>query len=158
MSSYVEGSLVAGEQVLYTGHISKWSVWGHMLLTALFLVAAAALIAIPIAGVIALLIAILLAVITYVKLHTTELAITNKRLVAKFGLISRSTVELNINKVESIQVHQTVWGRLFNYGSLVIAGGGNPQAPIDGISDPVGFRKAFMQAQDQAGQARIPAV
>lgn len=152
MTKYIEGSLVEGEQVLYTGRISKWSVWGHIVLTLIFLAATAVLIAtMPPAGLVTLAIAAVLAVITWVKLHTTELAITNKRVVAKFGLISRETVELNINKVESIQVHQTFWGRIFNHGSLTIAGGGNPQAPIPGISDPVGFRKAFMQAQDQAG-------
>lgn len=154
MSSYIEGTLIAGEQVLYTGYISKWSVWGHILLTIVFLGATAVLVATaPPAGLITLVIAVVLAVITWVKLHTTELAITNKRVVAKFGLISRETVELNINKVESIQVHQTVWGRIFNYGSLAIAGGGNPQAPITGISNPLGFRKAFIEAQDQAGKS-----
>lgn len=155
MSSYIEGSLVAGEQITYTGHISKWAVSGHILLTLIFLGLALALIATaPPAGMIVLVIAVVLAGITWVKLHTTELAITNKRVVAKFGFISRETVELNINKVESIQVHQSVWGRIFDYGSLVIAGAGTPQAPITGISNPLGFRKAFMEAQDQAGKQK----
>jgi hypothetical protein len=85
---------------------------------------------------------------------TTELAFTNKRVIAKFGLISRKTIELNISKVESMQVNQGILGRIFNYGTLVISGVGNPQAPILGISDPMSFRRAFMESQDSAGEAR----
>jgi uncharacterized membrane protein YdbT with pleckstrin-like domain len=48
--------------------------------------------------------------------------------IAKFGFISRSTVELNIHKIESIQVDQGIFGRLFNFSSIIVAGAGNPQA------------------------------
>jgi uncharacterized membrane protein YdbT with pleckstrin-like domain len=84
----------------------------------------------------------------WVKYKTTELAITNKRVIAKFGFISRRTVEINISKIESIQVDQSITGRIFNYGTLLIAGAGDPQAPILGISKPMEFRKAFMEAQE----------
>jgi hypothetical protein len=43
-----------------------------------------------------------------------------------------------------------LWGRIFNFGTLLIAGGGNPQAPIPGIANPLRFRQAFMEAQDAA--------
>lgn len=86
----------------------------------------------------------------YVRYKTTELAITTKRVIVKHGFIRRRTVEININKVESIQVDQEVLGRMFNFGTLVIAGAGDPQAPIAGISSPMAFRKAFIEAQDQA--------
>jgi hypothetical protein len=64
-----------------------------------------------------------------------------------------STVEININKVESIQVDQEILGRMFNFGTLIIAGAGNPQAPIPGISEPMEFRKAFIEAQERARSA-----
>lgn len=79
---------------------------------------------------------------------------TNKRVIAKFGFISRQTIELNIGKVESIQVSQGILGRVFNFGSLVFAGAGNPQAPIPGISDPMTFRRVFMETQDELARAR----
>ena len=71
------------------------------------------------------------------------------------GHISRRTIEININKVESIQVDQGIGGRIFNFGTLLISGAGNPQAPIPGISDPMLFRKAFMEAQDQPETASL---
>lgn len=142
MTSYIEGALIKDEKILYLGHISLWSLAPLILL---------GLVLLPLFG--AGLIAWLLAWIRY---KSTELAITNKRVIAKFGFISRQTVEININKVESIQVHQGVLGRIFNYGSLVIAGAGESQAPILGISDPLSFRRAFMEAQDKAQGVTSP--
>lgn len=136
MASYIEGALISGEKVIYHGHISLWSL-AHLIGLGVVLLAAWGL------GLIFLLIA-------YVRYKTTELAFTNKRVIAKFGFVSRQTVELNISKVESIQVNQGILGRIFNYGTLIISGAGNPQAPIPGISDPMAFRRAFMEAQDSA--------
>ncbi|MGB4882907.1 MAG: PH domain-containing protein [Neisseria sp.] len=134
MASYVEGALTKGEQVIYQGKVSIWSlspliiiglilffVWG---LGLLFWIAAA------------------------IKYFTTELAITNKRVIAKFGLVSRSTIEINLQKIESIQVNQGILGRILNYGSIVVSGAGNPQAPIPGISSPLQFRRAFVDTQE----------
>jgi len=136
MASYVEGALVRDEKVVYVGKVSLWSLSGRIALGLLLL---------PLFG-----LGLIFWLMAYVKYKTTELAITNKRVIAKFGFISRSTIELNINKVESIQVDQTMLGRMFSFGTLIISGAGNPQAPIPGISNPMGFRRAFMEAQDQA--------
>jgi hypothetical protein len=51
-------------------------------------------------------------------------------------------------KVESVQVEQGVIGRLFNFGTLIVSGTGASHAPLAGIADPMGFRKAFIEAQD----------
>lgn len=136
MTSYVEGALVNGEKVVHLGHISLWSVW-HLI--------ALGIVLLPAVG-----IGLIFLAIAYVRYKTTELAITTKRVIVKSGFIRRSTVEINISKVESIQVDQEVLGRLFNFGTLIISGAGNPQAPITGISAPMEFRRAFIEAQDQA--------
>jgi uncharacterized membrane protein YdbT with pleckstrin-like domain len=135
MASYVEGALVKDERIVHIGHISLWSLAGPIALGALLL---------PAFG-----LGLIFWGVAYVRYKTTELAITNRRVIAKFGFISRRTVELNIAKVESIQVDQTVMGRMFNFGTVLISGAGDPQAPIAGISDPLAFRKAFIEAQDR---------
>jgi uncharacterized membrane protein YdbT with pleckstrin-like domain len=89
-----------------------------------------------------------------IKYFTTELAITNKRVIAKFGLISRATIEINLQKVESIQGNQGILGRIFNFGSIVVSGAGNPQAPIPGISNPLQFRRAFIDTLESNGQTQ----
>jgi uncharacterized membrane protein YdbT with pleckstrin-like domain len=136
MTSYIDGALIKDEQVIYIGHISLWSL--------------APLIALGFLTVGLFGLGLIFWIVAYIRYKTTELAFTNKRVIAKFGFISRNTIELNINKVESIQVQQGVLGRIFNFGTLIISGAGNPQAPIVGISEPMAFRRAFMEAQDNA--------
>lgn len=138
MASYVEGTLIKDEKIIYTGNVSLWSLAPFIVLGVLTLVFMG--------------FGLILLAYAFIRYKTTELAFTNKRVIAKFGFISRKTIELNINKVESIQVDQGILGRIFNYGTLVISGAGNPQAPIPGISSPMLFRRAFMESQDQAAQ------
>ena len=140
MASYIEGALIKDEKVIYTGNISLWSLAPLIILGVLFLAAYG--------------LGLIFFIVAYIRYKTTELAFTNKRVIAKFGFISRQTVELNISKVESIQVNQGILGRIFNFGTLVISGAGNPQAPIPGISDPMAFRRAFMESQDNAGEIK----
>jgi len=62
-----------------------------------------------------LVIAILLTVNRYIRLVTSEFAVTNKRLLIKIGLVQRHTPELLLGKVETIGVEQEIYGRIFNY-------------------------------------------
>ncbi len=140
MSSYVESTLIDNEKVIYEAKISIWSLMPSILL-GLFLLMFYGL------GLIVWLFA-------FIRYKTTELAFTNKRVIAKFGFISRRTVELNLAKVESLQVSQGILGRIFDFGTLVISGAGNPQAPIPGISRPMTFRRSFMEYQDRARESQ----
>lgn len=141
MASYIEGALIKDEKVICTGKVSLWSEAPLIILGVLFLAAWG--------------FGIIFWVIAYIRLTTTELAFTNKRVIAKIGFISRQTVELNINKIESIQVNQGLLGRICNFGTLVISGAGTPQAPIKDISNPMAFRRAFMEYQDSANETKV---
>lgn len=141
MGSYVEGALTKGEQVVHQGRVSIWSLLPLLLLGLIFLMLYG--------------LGLLFWIAAAVRYFTTELAITNKRVIAKFGLISRSTIEINLQKIESIQVNQGILGRIFNFGSIVVSGAGNPQAPIPGISNPLQFRRAFVDTQESTGQAQL---
>ena len=48
----------------------------------------------------------------------TEFAVTDRRVIYKRGFISRHTVEMNMDKIESVDVDQSLLGRLFNYGKI----------------------------------------
>lgn len=143
MASYVEGALTKGEQVVYQGKVSVWSLLPQLLLGLIFL------------GFVGL--GLLFWAAAAIRYFTTELAITNKRVIAKFGLIRRSTIEINLQKIESIQVNQGILGRIFNFGSIVVAGAGNPQAPIPGISSPLQFRRAFIDTHESNSQSQAAA-
>ncbi|MBP5779005.1 MAG: PH domain-containing protein, partial [Campylobacter sp.] len=84
----------------------------------------------------------------FIRVKTTELALTNKRVIAKFGFISRDSVDLRLEKVESLSFSQDILGRIFNFGYIVINGAGN-KTPIPFISKPIEFKKAFENFLDE---------
>lgn len=77
-----------------------------------------------------------------VRRRTTELVITSKRIIAKFGFIRRHTFELQLAKVEGVNLHQTMTGRLLGYGTVRVHAAANP-APIPFISQPDAFKRAL---------------
>lgn len=132
MASYVEESLVTNEHVIYRGALSKWPYFFRILLGILLA---------PI------LIGFIILIDLAIKLKSTELAVTNRRVIAKFGTFRRKTFELNVDRVEAIQVDQGVWGRMLGYGTLRIAGAGNFD-PIPAVSAPMAFKKAVLESQE----------
>jgi uncharacterized membrane protein YdbT with pleckstrin-like domain len=136
MSSYVEGALVKGEKVVHVGKVSLWSLW-HLLVFGVLLL--------PVA------VGLVLLVLAYIRFKSIEMAVTTKRVIVKHGFITRNTIEINLNKVESLKVEQSILGRIFDFGTIVVAGTGASHAPISGIANPMAFRKAFVEAQDGIG-------
>ena len=134
MPSYVEGALVKDERIVHLGHISLWALW-HLIALGIVLLPAFGL-------------GLVFLGVAYVRYKSTELAVTSRRIIVKHGFISRNTIEINLNKAESIQVDQGVMGRLFDFGTLIISGTGASHAPLAGIAEPMAFRKAFIEAQD----------
>lgn len=134
MSSYVESVIGSGEQVEYETKVSIWSLLPLILLGVVLL---------PFYG-----LGLIFWVMAILRYITTELAITNKKIIAKFGFIRRNTIEMLLPKIESIQVNQSILRRMLNYGSVIVAGAGNPQAPVPGIASPIEFRKKFMEIQE----------
>lgn len=78
--------------------------------------------------------------------RTDEFVITNKRVIMKTGLVSRKVFEMTLPHIESVNVDQSILGRIFNFGTVVIVGSGGTREGFDGIANPVGFRRAFMDA------------
>jgi len=134
MASYVDSVLISGESVLHRGRVSLWPhAWKIIL----------GIVLLPLFG-----LGLVFLAWVYILYRTTEIAITNKRIIAKFGFISRSTIEISLPKIESLQVNQNVRGRMFNYGTIVVAGAGTPNLSIPGVADPLRFRRHFMEATD----------
>ena len=71
---------------------------------------------------------------------TTEIAVTDRRVILKRGLIRRHTVEMNMQKVESVDVDQTLLGRIFNYGNVTVRGTGSSFETIRRIDSPLRLR------------------
>src|SRR5215472_346839 len=75
-----------------------------------------------------------------IRRATTELAVTDRRVIYKSGIISRHTLEMNRSKVESVDVDQPLLGRFLGFGTVIVRGTGGSLEPIRMISDPLTFR------------------
>jgi uncharacterized membrane protein YdbT with pleckstrin-like domain len=71
---------------------------------------------------------------------TTETDVTNLRVVHKTGFIKRRTFEMSLDKVESVDVNQSILGRILNYGDVTILGVGEGKETISTIASPLTFR------------------
>ena len=134
MGSFVETTLAPGEAVKYEARVSVWSLWGWIVLGL---------------ATISFVFGLVFFFIAFLKWWSTELAITDRKVVAKYGLISRQTVEILLPRIESIHVQQSFIGRIFNFGTVVLSGTGSAQAPIVGISNPLMFRRVLLSVQDE---------
>jgi uncharacterized membrane protein YdbT with pleckstrin-like domain len=76
----------------------------------------------------------------WIRRATTELAVTDRRVIFKRGLVRRHTVEMNMDKVESVDVDQSIVGRICNYGDVTVRGTGASIEPLRLIDDPLAFR------------------
>ena len=101
-----------------------------------------------ITGAILLFIALLILIYGIAKRNATEMAVTNKRVLIKTGMASRRTLDMMLSTVESIGVEESVLGRMFGYGTVIVRGtGGTPETFIL-IAHPQEFRK---NVQEQIG-------
>jgi uncharacterized membrane protein YdbT with pleckstrin-like domain len=159
--SYVESNLVAGETVIYQTRLHWIVMLGHIVIGCLLLALPGVLLlyyafsqtgietstlhimegggaALLVCGVVAILMGM-------VRRNATEMAVTNRRVVVKTGLVSRKTIEMLLNKVESIEVSETAFGRMLGYGTIVVIGTGGTLEPFDKVAQPSEFRNQVQQ-------------
>jgi uncharacterized membrane protein YdbT with pleckstrin-like domain len=164
VGEYVEQGLSQGEAVRYTARLSLWKYPWHFLIGA----------ALALTGVVKSLASLnhsdaggggtvfflgLLLVGAGVFLwpllarRSTELVITDRRLIVKYGVISTQSIEIRFDKIETVRVSQGLVGRLLNYGDVVVTGTGSTFDPIGGIADALRFRAALNEAMERSGRA-----
>jgi len=88
-----------------------------------------------------------------VTVKTSELVITDRRVLIKVGFIQRHTFEMFISKIESVAVFQSMMGRLFNYGTVEIRGTGGSSESFATIAAPLQFRDAIQLVQSHSEKA-----
>jgi len=145
---YIQKILQPGEKVIFSSTLS-WAIYLPSII--LWLVALALLVtgialersAIgQAAGGIVALFAAYSGLKAWFRRWTTEIDVTDRRVVYKRGFIRRHTVEMNMDKIESVDVDQSLIGRLFDYGDVIIRGTGAGIEPLRGIDSPLAFRNA----------------
>ena len=148
---YVRRVLQPGESIVYATKL-HWRIYTHailLLLIACIILAGGAVstsdnqnlsLAFKIAAIIFALLALSAALRAFIRRATTEMAVTDHRVIYKSGLLSRHTIEMNRDKVESVDVDQSLLGRVFGYGTVIVRGTGSSLEPIRNIGDPLTFR------------------
>ena len=145
--SYVRRVLVPGERLRYATKI-HWSIFVPGLVV---LVPALAALFIPwkagststfslAVAIVLLCMAAFLLFGEWFRRWSTEIAVTTKRIIYKRGFVRRRTIEMNLDKVESVDVNQSMLGRLLGYGDVVIRGMGVGIEPLGRIDHPITFR------------------
>jgi uncharacterized membrane protein YdbT with pleckstrin-like domain len=133
--SYIDDSLVDGEQLVHRARMSWWSQSWLILLGLVTLIAFG--------------LGLVFLIWAAINVRSTEVAITNRRVIAKTGFIRRHTVEINLDKIEALKVEQGLMGRVLNYGTIFMSGAGTSVAPLRNMADPLVFRRKFMEATNR---------
>ena len=152
MGRYIDEILQPGEKVLYSTNahwiyflpaIIGWIVAAvFLVLSGMVPAGPSVLICLSLAAISAIA-ALYKTVTAWFHQWTTETDVTNFRVVHKTGFIQRQTFEMSVDKVESVDVNQSILGRILNYGDVTVFGVGEGGKTLDTIASPLAFRNAI---------------
>jgi len=142
--SYVESVLQPGETIRHTASIHWIAYWPGALFALVALAAfgfgeRGSMFWQVVAGLLGL-VALFLLSREWFTWWTTEIAVTNRRIIFKEGFIRRNTVEMHMDKVESVDVDQSILGRILDYGDVIVKGTGTGFEPLTAIRAPLDLR------------------
>ena len=149
--SYLMKSLVPGESIVATFKL-HWSMWIRFwIVVVLGVIAAVAFLVTqvawgPAAALAAAILTVLIAGYQWLWLRGIEQAVTNRRVVRKVGIVSRETTELRLASIETVDLRQTFWGRVFGYGNVEITGRGETAMILDRIAHPIDVKRDIESA------------
>ena len=152
MGRYIDEILQPGEKVLYSTNahwvfylpaIAAWIVAAILfVLSRATIVEGVILLCLSASAVVAI-VALYWTARAWFHRTTTETDVTNKRVVHKTGFIKRRTFEIALDKIESVDVNQSIMGRILDYGDVTILGVGEGKETISTIAAPLSFRNAI---------------
>jgi uncharacterized membrane protein YdbT with pleckstrin-like domain len=149
---YYSKVLQPGETVRVVGRL-HWLIYANavlLLVIALAIALLAAELTDPTQRQLVLLVALVVVVLgglvflgAWIRRKATEIVVTDRRIIYKRGFIARRTVEMNISKVETVDVEQSIAGRLLGYGTVLIRGTGESLEPLRHVEAPLTIRNAI---------------
>jgi uncharacterized membrane protein YdbT with pleckstrin-like domain len=145
-----------GDRILRVARVSWWLLWPRVLLAAVAAVAAAWAAAAGVAygGAVAIacgLVALWALGGVLVRRAAARLVLTDRCVVVESGLASRHTSTVLLDRIESIDIDQSLWQRMTGTGTLTIRGTGSEDLRFAGMQDPAGFQADARRAINEAG-------
>jgi uncharacterized membrane protein YdbT with pleckstrin-like domain len=125
--SYLDESLAPGETIVARFQL-HWTAKGRLIL---------GIVLIP------LVIGIFIVIYEALRLRAIELAVTTQRVVFKRGVVGRETEEIRLTAIETIDLHQTTWGRILGFGDVRVTGRGESALVFSRVADPVSVKRAI---------------
>jgi uncharacterized membrane protein YdbT with pleckstrin-like domain len=134
--SYIEQTLMPGENVVSEASL-HWALFIAPALVTLF----GLLVYAGDGGSIVIILGLIWLGWRFLVYQSTELAVTNHRVLAKSGILRRHCIDLQNNKVEGLTYNQGIIGRIFGYGSIFVRGTGIGMVPIPYVAAPEAFKR-----------------
>lgn len=161
----VADHLQSDEEVLYQAQVSRVPLIPWAVLLALFAIGAGFAwqgldnpAAAAVLGIVALVVAAVIGWKLFV-LNSHDYVLTSRRVIRQTGILTRRSVDSNLDKVNNVEHTQTVWGRILGYGDVVVDTASETGTTVfNQISRPLEFKKAIVQAADayRSSQGRLP--
>jgi len=157
---YVEKNLVPGERVVYQTRLHWIVMLGHVVLGLLLMglggyvlvyayrhqqMQLTTLHILDVSGAAALFAGLVTWIVGSMRRNATEMAVTTRRVMIKTGIASRKTIEMLLNKVETIEVSEPTMGRMLGYGSILVIGTGGTPEQFHKMARPLEFRNQVQQ-------------
>jgi len=128
--SYLDESLAPGETIVARFHL-HWTAKGRLIL---------GIVLIP------LVVGIFITIYEWLRLRAIELGVTTHRVVRKTGIVGRETEEVRLTAIETVDLHQTTWGRILGFGNVRVTGRGESSLVFERVADPVAVKRAIESA------------
>jgi uncharacterized membrane protein YdbT with pleckstrin-like domain len=128
--SYLDESLAPGETIVARFAL-HWTAKGRLIL---------GIVLIP------LIIGIPITIYEWLRLRAIELGVTTHRVVRKTGIVSRTTDEIRLSAIETVDLRQSTWGRILGFGDVRITGRGESSMLLSRVADPVAVKRAIETA------------
>ncbi|MBL8546630.1 MAG: PH domain-containing protein [Hyphomonadaceae bacterium] len=133
---YIDESLADGETIIQRGRwpgVFWFGAWAALILLGLILVG------------------VFIFITAYVKMKSTDFAVTNRRVILKRGWLNRHTQELAVESVEGVTLDQSFIARIFGYGRVIVTGTGEARIVFPPMANPVAFRRSIEAARADCG-------
>jgi uncharacterized membrane protein YdbT with pleckstrin-like domain len=145
--AYIDDNLLPGEEVVYQTKLHPIIFAPAVLVVFVGFVIAVAFS--QTIGLIVGVIGVVMGTVALIRYDSSEFAVTNRRIIAKFGALGRNSLDVQLNRVEGIDVEQSALGRLFDYGTIGVRGVGGSEDLFPGIAAPLDLRKQVEQMLPQ---------
>jgi uncharacterized membrane protein YdbT with pleckstrin-like domain len=136
---YIEDNLSVGEKVVYRANVSAAVLIITVIFFAFIIWLSSKVSTMMVTLMTILTIIVILRVL--IAMFTTEIALTDRRIIGKRGVLQQHSIEMLLKKVESISVKRTLLGLIFGYGTVTIIGSGGTKESFPSIDKPMEFRK-----------------